>query len=436
MNDPWKVLNLELEKGVPSLPREAGVGGLFVIFWSNGIALGHQIIEPEQLPMPASQVEQLVLQTITPAVGNHLFAHGFEAPLPATPLHDEPTPLDAILATKRPLAALQEQHGEAARTPHAETISVVICTRERPDDLKRCLAALDGLSLRPQQIVVVDNAPQSDATRRVVEGTPDVEYVLEPQPGLSYARNAGIARCRGDIVAFTDDDVEVHSGWLWGVLNGFNAPDVMAVTGPVLPAELKTEAQILFQRSHQNSGWGYHRLLFDAAFFTYTQPRGAPVWHIGAGANMAFRRQVFEQSGGFDERLGAGASGCSEDSEMWYRVLAEGGACRYEPTAVVFHFHRRDLDSLNHQMHQYLQGHVAALLAQWERYGHRGNLRRAYLTLPLWYGHQTLHWLLRRGKPRPSTLGAEILGAAAGTKFYWRERLLRRKSGQACHKET
>ncbi len=419
MNHPWKVRNIELAHGVPALPREENIGGLYLVFWWHGVALGHEVIEASRLPFPVREVEALVLKIIPHVVGNHLFDSGFKAPLPATPLLDSPPSLEQILNTPSPLSAMQERYEGATSR---ETVSLVICTRDRPDDLKRCLAALGDLTLRPLQTIVVDNAPRDDATRRLVEQTPGVEYVLEWRPGLSRARNAGVARCRGDVVAFTDDDVVVHPNWLSGLLRGFDSPDIWAVTGPVFPAELESEAQFLFQAGHHDFGWGYHRLDFDGAFFEQTQAKGAPVWRIGAGANMAFRREVFERVGGFDERLGAGASGCSEDSELWYRVLAEGGTCRYEPTASVFHYHRGDLDGLSHQMNHYMRGHIAALLMQWQRYGHRGNLLRAYGVLPAWYGGQVLAWAARGGRPRKSTLWTQIAGGIAGTKFFLQNR--------------
>jgi hypothetical protein len=84
--------------------------------------------------------------------------------------------------------------------------------------------------------------------------------------------------------------VIVHPAWLNGVLQAFEEPGVMAVTGPVLPAELETEAQFCFSKATQLR-WGYRPLLFGADFFAYTQRNGAPVWRIGAGANIAFRRE-------------------------------------------------------------------------------------------------------------------------------------------------
>jgi GT2 family glycosyltransferase len=247
---------------------------------------------------------------------------------------------------------------------------------------------------------------------------PGIQYVLEPRPGLSVARNTGIHHSTGDIIAFTDDDVVVHPDWITGLQQGFDDPKVMAVTGLMLPAELQTEAQLIFQKSSTGPDWGYCALTFDTQFFEEMKHTGVPVWRIGAGANMAFRRKAFELVGYFDERLGAGASGCSEDSELWYRILAEGWICRYEPTGVIFHYHRSDLDTLKQQAYQYMRGHVAALLVQFANYKHSGNLRRLFITLPRYYGKRLLREFKRGFEPRRSSVLVEIGGCLAGVKFY------------------
>ena len=95
----------------------------------------------------------------------------------------------------------------------ASDVSVVICTRDRPDALVRALEALSAQCAPPGEIVVVDNAPSDDATRDVVASAPGVRYVLEPRPGLSVARNTGIRASRGGVIAFTDDDAEPHRAW-------------------------------------------------------------------------------------------------------------------------------------------------------------------------------------------------------------------------------
>jgi GT2 family glycosyltransferase len=192
----------------------------------------------------------------------------------------------------------------------------------------------------------------------------------------------------------------------------------MAVTGLILPGELETESQLAFEIGYGNFGWGYRARTFDTRFFEATKHLGVPVWRIGAGANMAFRRRAFELVGYFDERLGAGAAGCSEDSELWYRVLAEGWLCFYDPSAVVYHYHRRDFGSLKGQMREYMRGHVAALLIQFGKYRHWGNLFRLCVSLPEYYAKSLLKGLLRGFDFRHRTFLTELWGCFLGVKFY------------------
>lgn len=420
---PWQVVNLELSDGIPTLALAPAYQGLYLVLWWHQIPLGHLVIAAPQLPMPAAQLATQILQTITPAVGCHLLAHGFKANLPtlsANPARDRPADFEALMALAQPLAQLQHRWSSP---PPATTVSVIVCTRDRPAQLAKCLQALQALKQPPHEILVVDNAPSSDATRELVAAMPQIRYLREPRPGLSAARNTGIRQTTGELIAFTDDDVQVHPDWVVRLQQGFQDPRVMAVTGLVLPSELETETQFQFQVGSGGPGWKYQALIFDQLFFAEMCARGVPVWRIGAGANMAFRRKTFDLLGVFDERLGAGASGCSEDSELWYRVLAAGWVCRYEPTAVVFHSHRADLASLKQQMYQYLRGHVVALLVQFARHRHWGNLRRLFLAMPKYYGGLFLRGL-RRGFRQPySTVLAEIQGYCAGYGYYLRHRV-------------
>ena len=126
---------------------------------------------------------------------------------------------------------------------------------------------------------------------------------------------------------------------------------------------------------------GIARVDFDRTFFEATKDVGVPAWRLGAGANMAFRRDAFDRVGLFDERLGAGASGCSEDSELWYRLLAEGHRCRYWPSAVVLHHHRADWDepaAADVQLHaRARRGALRAVRALWALGQHLSRIRRA-----------------------------------------------------------
>ena len=97
------------------------------------------------------------------------------------------------------------------------------------------------------EIVVVDNNPASGLTTPVVAEFPGIVLVNEPRRGLAYARNAGFAACTGEIAVATDDDVTVPPDWLEKLIAPFARPDVMVVTGNVLPIELETAAQQLFE---------------------------------------------------------------------------------------------------------------------------------------------------------------------------------------------
>lgn len=417
MINPWKIINLELSKGIPYLPFLTGYGGIYTVFWWHNIPLGQQEILADQLPMSATELTNLAVQAITPTIGSHLLEQGFKAALPViskNPARDRPPEFQALMALEQPLMQLDRHFSNL----NSETVSVIICTRNRPEQLERCLRSLQNLSHPPHEIIVVDNAPSSDATQQLVAKIPEVKYVLEPRPGLSVARNTGIRHSTGNIIAFTDDDTIVHPDWIARIAQSFTGDRVIAMTGLILPAELENEAQLIFQKGHTGFGWGYRPMTFDTQFFEEMKPLAVPVWRIGAGANMAFRRELFDKIGYFDERLGAGASGCSEDSEIWYRVLAEGWFCRYEPTAVVYHYHRGDLDSLKHQMYHYMRGHIAALFVQFERYKHWGNLRRVFIALPRYYVKRSIVGVLTGFKGVNRTLFSEVLGCLAGVQFY------------------
>ena len=137
--------------------------------------------------------------------------------------------------------------GGATEAPAAPRVSVVVCTRDRPQALERCLRSLQALQPAAHEVIVVDNAPTTDATRRLCDSL-DVTYLLEPVAGASRARNLGIKASAGDLIAFTDDDCVVDPAWLAGCPRAFSDPLVAAVAGYIGPWELATRAQVLFER--------------------------------------------------------------------------------------------------------------------------------------------------------------------------------------------
>jgi glycosyltransferase involved in cell wall biosynthesis len=404
---PRKILHIELNQDIHQLALDTSDVDLYIVFWWYGIPLGHQEIFTQQLPISEEQLLNLAVQTITPALKSHFSNHNI--PLPETSLTAAPQEL--LKTWEQPFIKLCESLSKSDKS----SVSVVICTRDRPKQLAQCLHSLKNLSHPPDEILVVDNAPSSDATKQLVNQIAGVRYVLEPRPGLDFARNAGIYNSTGDIIAYTDDDVVVHNDWIMRLKQGFLNPQIMALTGLVIAAELTTESQYIFEK-YWSFNRGYQALIFDSKYFDKYQFLGVPAWRIGAGANMAFRRKVFALVGDFDERLDVGAAGCSGDSEFWYRVLAEGGICRYEPTAVVYHCHRQDMDSLQRQIFFYMRGHVTELLIRFEKYQHWGNIVRLAL-LPVHFTYVIIFGVLKERR-RLKTLLAEIRGCFSGAKFY------------------
>jgi glycosyltransferase involved in cell wall biosynthesis len=232
------------------------------------------------------------------------------------------------------------------------SITVAVCTRDRAEDLATCLDSLERVDYESFEILVVDNAPSSEATRLLVEQRAGrMRYVREPRPGLDWARNRAIAEAAGDIIAFTDDDVAVDAGWIRALAAAFGTDEsIAAVTGLVLPAELETEAQVLFER-YRSFGRGFvPRRVAPGGGGPLAHKYGA-AGDYGTGANMAFRRSLFARIGAFDPALDVGTpTRGGGDLDMFFRVLKEGQVLVYEPRAIVRHRHRRSMEALRSQI--------------------------------------------------------------------------------------
>ena len=273
------------------------------------------------------------------------------------------------------------------------SVTVVVCTRDRPEELGRCLDSLDALDHRPLEVLVFDNAPTTDATQRLVERRGGaVRYALEPMPGLDNARNRGIASATGEVLAFTDDDVLVDPQWLSAIAATFASdPSVVAVTGIVLPAELETEAQVLFER-YRSFARGFRRKRAHADGSGAVASRYGLTGDFGTGANMAFRRDLFERIGPFDPALDVGTPARGGgDLEMFFRVLKEGHVLVYEPRAMVRHRHRRTMAELRRQIADHGIGFSAYVVRSMKAYSDE---RVAFARLAAWWYAKTMFRIL------------------------------------------
>jgi glycosyltransferase involved in cell wall biosynthesis len=196
---------------------------------------------------------------------------------------------------------------------HVPSLTVVVCTFNRTDRLPACLDALNAQTIRETiQVVVVDDGSTQDVSSVVARY--DVELIaLDVNHGLSYARNAGIARARAPIVAFTDDDVVIPADWCRRLLDAWNeAPQgTQAIGGMVTVAELDSFTQRYL--SHHNplapiesesrpgaSFFERVRVYLDSD--DATTPSVRHVYSL-VGANMSFRRDALSQVGGFDPSI-------------------------------------------------------------------------------------------------------------------------------------
>ncbi len=235
--------------------------------------------------------------------------------------------------------------------------SVIVCTRGRPFLLGRCLASVTG---QPglAELIVVANGP-ADAATLGVASEAGARAVAEPRPGSGPARNRGLRVARTDLVAYLDDDCEAEPGWLPALLAPFAEPEVHAVAGQVLPTELATPAQRLFD-SYFPYSKGATRRAFGQSSRHYPFPLNAN--EMGTGATMAFRADTVRRLGGFVNALSAGGPARGgEDLHLFYAVLQAGYRLVYEPSARVHHRHPATPADLDRVFFDYGVGHFAYL---------------------------------------------------------------------------
>jgi glycosyltransferase involved in cell wall biosynthesis len=216
----------------------------------------------------------------------------------------------------------------------AQAASVIVCTRNQAGMLERSLRSiLADRSEIPRELIVIDNG-STDETREVVRTLATigsdiaVRYDAESRPGLSHARNRGVAVARGRFLLFTDDDVVVEDGWADALVAGFSRPDVGAVGGRILP-------RWPFPPPPWMQGPHAARLTlvdFGPVAREFVSPSELPI-----GANMAVRAEI-ARSTPFDPALGVKRR-MKLQFEEWHFLarIRAGYALVYQPSAVVFH---------------------------------------------------------------------------------------------------
>jgi GT2 family glycosyltransferase len=244
-----------------------------------------------------------------------------------------------LKSTQSPILSQRIQQG----------ISIVVCTRDRTAQLINCLASLVESDYENYEILIIDNAPSNEDTFLLCSKYP-VKYIKELRPGLDWARNRGIQEASNEIIAFTDDDVKVDKYWLQAMNKIFSNKEVMGASGYVAPAELETPAQELFEFGYGGMGHGFRRRFIHKERISRQELFWAS--SFGIGANMAFRKEVFDKCGMFHTALDVGTpSHGGGDVELFHRIVAMGSLFVYEPSMLVWHFHRRTEAQLKKQVY-------------------------------------------------------------------------------------
>jgi glycosyltransferase involved in cell wall biosynthesis len=286
-------------------------------------------------------------------------------------------------------------------------ISVVVCTRDRAESLRRTLLSLHAMTTPPGlawEVVVVDNGSRDD-TRAVAEATARttglaLRYVPEPEPGLSRARNAGVRAARGELIAFTDDDCRVDPGWLAAIDAEFGADAGLAVLGGRVELNDPRDRPVAVRP---------HRERVEVSSLA-----GIATFMIGC--NMTCRRRLFDEIGFFDVRLGAGSRiPAAEDWDWLYRARRRGARMLYVPEVLVLHDHgRKSQAEVEASQHAYAIGRWAFFCK------HLSVTRPEVLRAA---AHE-LRWLLEslvRGRRRPRALVPVALGV-----IFWLRAVLQR----------
>jgi glycosyltransferase involved in cell wall biosynthesis len=287
------------------------------------------------------------------------------------------------------------------------TVSVVICTRDRPDKIGAAVESVLANDERDIDVTVVDQS-RTPATKEVVQrisaGDARLRYIHLSEVGLSRAYNRGIHRTTASIIAFTDDDCLVPKDWIRLIVEAFNdepTADLLygqVVAKPTEAAEAVLTPSLRLPRAERLS-----------------RRDGFKV--IGMGANFAARRRLFDSIGGFDEVLGGGGPlRSSQDFDLEYRAYRAGSVILLRPEVTLVHDGRRELEDWAGVLRNYGIGDGAF----YSKHVRCGDMYALFLLVRrIWSigGRIMIKRTLLRQQPRTEYLTGIFAGIRAGLKF-------------------
>jgi GT2 family glycosyltransferase len=261
-------------------------------------------------------------------------------------------------------------------------IAVIVCTRDRVAQLRRCLAALAEQDVSPAcwELIVVNNGSRDDTSQAVTAFARTVPFrvvvVEESRPGQSRARNAGVSATCARIIAFTDDDCYAAPDFVRQVLQVFELPMCYGYVGGRILLHDASDALETIRPEVDPEEIAAGEVLM-------------PGWLHGA--NLAFRRSVWAAIGGFDPAFGPGTPFVCDDVDFACRTSLAGYRGAYRPEPLIYHHHGRkpgpDVDRLHAT---YARGRGAYYMKGCLRSSAQQTFRRR------WYWHLRTQWRRRR----------------------------------------
>lgn len=295
-------------------------------------------------------------------------------------------------------------------------VTVVVCTRDRPRELERCLSALAEQRYANFDILVVDNGRGEGIAESC--RTRGVACIREPQPGLTRARNLGARAARGDIVAYIDDDAVAEPEWLESLVRDFEDGRVAAVAGHTRYMQALGDSLEMTGEPAPHEGRVRARLVVD---------RGTRGWFtlacfggIGDGNTMAFRRALLTSAVRFDERIGRGRLIDGGDEHVAFMsLIADGYRVAHAPDAVVRHPAPATAVAQRAKRRRDLRSSIAYLIFVADQFpAYRRDIAR-------FLGQAAVKRTRGLGgaAPRsPLSLFESLAAIAAGCRLYWRAR--------------
>lgn len=280
--------------------------------------------------------------------------------------------------------------------------SVCICSANRPHQLARCVQSLLHNRFYDYEIIIVDQssqqiAKQNHAMLSKITLIP-VRHIIHNAHNLSLARNVAIDHAQAEIIVFTDDDCVVSTNWVQKVMIVFQKnKDICGIFGKILPYK-KQENMIC-------------PLVFDKRVAKrITEPHRH--WdHIGFGANMAFRKDVFTKIGIYKGWLGNGSIGKSaEDAEFALRCLINRYTILYDPKILVYHNKWLTYKQMSEQNLSYISGEMAC-------YGYFHFQGYSFATPIIWENIKNSYHQLKKLLKRVLSLRWDALTQASATEF-------------------